>query len=39
MLSQKAEIGNLIILENAGAYCASMFTTFLGIEKPKKIFV
>lgn len=35
----KAEIGDLIVLENAGAYCASMFTTFLGFEKPKEIFV
>ncbi len=35
----KAEIGDLIILENAGAYCASMFTTFLGFEKPKEIFI
>jgi len=35
----KAEIGDLIVLENAGAYCAAMFTTFLGFDKPEEIFV
>jgi len=35
----KAEIGDFIILGNAGAYCASMYTTFLGFEKPKAIFI
>jgi diaminopimelate decarboxylase len=35
----KAEIGDFIVLGNAGAYCASMYTTFLGFEKPKEIFI
>jgi diaminopimelate decarboxylase len=35
----KAETGDFIILGNAGAYCASMYTTFLGFEKPKEIFI
>jgi len=35
----KATIGDFIVLGNAGAYCASMYTTFLGFEKPKEIFI
>ncbi len=38
-LLPKAGIGDFIILGNAGAYCASMYTTFLGFEKPKEIFI
>jgi len=34
-----AEIGDYLIIENAGAYCASMHTTFLGFEKAKEIFI
>ena len=35
----KIKIGDLIILSNAGSYCSSMFTEFLGFDKPKEIFL
>lgn len=35
----ESEIGDYLVFENAGAYCASMYTTFLGFEKPKEIFI
>lgn len=38
-LLPEAEIGDFVIFENSGAYCASMHTSFLGFEKPKEIFI
>ncbi len=34
-----AEIGDYIVFENAGAYCASMHTSFLGFSKPEELFL
>ena len=31
--------GDVIIFGNAGSYCSSMFTQFLGFEKPEEIFI
>lgn len=35
----KAETGDIIVLGNAGSYCASSFSQFLGFEKPEEFFV
>jgi diaminopimelate decarboxylase len=34
-----AEIGDIIVLGNAGSYSRSSYTEFLGFPKPKEIFV
>ena len=35
----KVEIGDIIVLGNAGSYCASSYTQFLGFDKPGEFFV
>lgn len=34
-----AELGDIIVLGNAGSYSSSSYTEFLGFSKPKEIFV
>lgn len=34
----RAEIGDILVLGQAGSYCATAFTHFLGFEQPKEIF-
>jgi diaminopimelate decarboxylase len=38
-LLPNAKEGDFVIFGNAGAYCASMHSSFLGFEKPKEIFI
>jgi diaminopimelate decarboxylase len=38
LMLPKAEIGDIIVLGQAGSYCATAFTHFLGFEQPKEIF-
>lgn len=33
------EIGDLVVLGNAGSYCTSAFTNFLGFSRPKEYFL
>jgi len=35
----EAKIDDIIVLGNAGSYCSSMYTEFLGFKKPKEIFI
>jgi diaminopimelate decarboxylase len=35
----EAQIGDLLILGNAGSYCTSAFTDFLGFSRPKEYFL
>ncbi|PKP05178.1 MAG: hypothetical protein CVU11_01925 [Bacteroidetes bacterium HGW-Bacteroidetes-6] len=39
VLAADVQPGDVVSFGNAGSYCASMFTEFLGFEKPKELFL